>query len=92
MTSVPANGRLGAVSCSRGSIGLDWGQYDVTWVSEDDVIAARDDGVAELARNQRRIVRKLGKYATIRVDPETCIYKIKYVCLMSQSWWDNKDA
>ena len=46
-------------------------------MSEDDVIAPRDDGVAELARNRRRIVRKFGKHATIRVDVETyCVQKI----------------
>ena len=30
-------------------------------MSEDDVRAARDDGVAELARNLSKIVRRLGR-------------------------------
>ena len=44
-------------------------------MSEDEVRAVRDDGVAELARSLSRMVRKLGRYATIRVDPVTYICK-----------------
>ena len=38
-------------------------------MSEEDVRAVRDEGVAELARNLSNIVLKLGRYATTRVDP-----------------------
>lgn len=38
-------------------------------MSDEDVRAVKDEGVAELARNRSNIVLKLGRYATTRVDP-----------------------
>ena len=42
----------------------------------EEVKAVRDDGVAEDALKRRRMVRKLGKYATIRVDPDIYVHDI----------------